>query len=68
MLSIYGSDKRCDTEIVALDRSYSAMFEASKSDRGPIAYVGGLVESIKCQVVDSDYSVSNTNGHISTKS
>lgn len=62
------SDKKCDTEIVAFDRSHSAMFEASKSDRGPIAYVGGLVESIKCQVVDSDYPVSNTNGHVSTKS
>ena len=68
ILIIWSSDKRCETEIVAFDRSHSALFEASRSDRGPIAYVGGLVESIKCQVVDGGYSVSNTNGHISTKS
>ena len=30
-------------------------------------YVGGLVESIKCQVVDASFPVANTNGHVSTK-
>lgn len=67
MLTIHVSDPRCNTEIVAFDRPHGSMFEATKADKGARAYVGGVVESIKCQVVDATFPVANTNGHISTK-
>lgn len=67
MLIIRVSGERCESELVVFDRSHSYMFKASKSDKHPKAYVGGQVESLKCEVVDINYLVANTNGHVSTR-
>ena len=60
------SDTRCRTELVSFDRSHRWMFDAPKTDKGEIAYVGGVVESIKCKIVDKSLPVANNNGHPST--
>lgn len=59
------SDMRCRDEIVAFDHSHGSMFETKNDNIDN--YVGGLVESTKCQVVDASLPVANTNGHVSTK-
>lgn len=38
------------------------------NEPGEKKYVGGLVRTIRCQVVDKSEPVANTNGHVSTKS
>jgi hypothetical protein len=60
------SDKWYEDEIVLFDRTHISMFSAPRTDKGSRKYVGALVESIKCQVVDKSLPVSNTNGHQST--
>lgn len=56
----------CRDEIVSFDHTHEGLFQAPKSDREKL-YAGGLVRSIRCQVVDQSFEVANTNGHLSTQ-
>lgn len=66
-LTLYAiSGDYCRDEMVQFDRTHLGLFERPSSEREK-AYVGGLVRSVRCQVVDKSLSVSNTNGHPSTQ-
>lgn len=67
MLMSETSGDYCRDELVRFDHSHKYMFEGF-NERGEKKYVGGLVRTIRCQVVDEAEYVANTNGHVSTKS
>lgn len=51
--------------MVTFDHSHYDMFD--NGDHREKTYVGGIVGSIKCEVVDASTAVSNTNGSPSTQ-
>jgi hypothetical protein len=51
------SDKWREDEILPFERTHISMFSAPRTDRGSRKYVGALVGSIKCQVVDKSLPV-----------
>lgn len=52
--------------MVQFDHTHLSMF-AGYNEAGEKKYVGGLVRSVRWQVVDKTASVANTNGHASKK-
>ncbi|KAJ6096973.1 hypothetical protein N7486_007719 [Penicillium sp. IBT 16267x] len=64
MCTLY-SDSNCEDMMVAFDRSHYRLFDRSNGN-AMTSYLGGMVESVKCEMVNVSTKVSNNNGHVST--
>ncbi|KAJ5540449.1 hypothetical protein N7494_005525 [Penicillium frequentans] len=65
MCTMY-SDSNCQDVMVAFDRSHYRLFDRSHKNAMLTSYLGGMVESVKCEMVDVSTKISNNNGHVST--
>ncbi|KAJ5642903.1 uncharacterized protein N7484_005410 [Penicillium longicatenatum] len=65
MCTMY-SDSNCQDMMVEFDRSHYRLFDRSHGNTMQTTYLGGMVESVKCEMVDVSTEVSNNNGHVST--
>lgn len=53
--------------MVEFDRSHYRLFDRTHDNNAmQTSYLGGTVESVKCEMVDISTEVANNNGHIST--
>ncbi|KAJ5641825.1 hypothetical protein N7490_005825 [Penicillium lividum] len=60
------SDSNCQDMMVMFDRSHYRMFDRPYEESTMTSYVGGMVESVKCEMIDASTEVSNSNGHASS--
>ncbi|KAJ5765289.1 hypothetical protein N7520_004848 [Penicillium odoratum] len=60
------SDSNCQDMMVIFDRSHYRMFDRPHEESTMTSYIGGMVESVKCEMVDASTEVSNSNGHASS--